>query len=293
MLPRLFKYVKASTAIRVLEKRILRWRSPDGFNDPFELKNPLEFGFEWEEMKRAYRQRLIAIISQPHDPPLLEGNPVAPMIREARAQCKKGRDPETMWSGMNAQFEGLVEHWKALSIGDRNTWIEMKRRYRILCLSAVHDHILMWSHYADEHRGIVFEFLPTIGQPTATLAAPVLYSNEVPVAVTLEEYIQFLTGVGPRPNGRNAWRRSIYIKSSAWAYEKEWRTINIKQSDEQEEYSDREFHPHELVSVFLGCRISSESRSQIIAVLAEWKSPVSIFQMRDQRIRFELTSESI
>lgn len=54
----------------------------------------------------------------------------------------------------------------------------------------------------------------------ARLVAPVFYSNEVPVAVSLEEYIQFLTGVGSKPNGQDAWTKSVYTKSSVWAYER-------------------------------------------------------------------------
>jgi hypothetical protein len=44
----LFKYVTASTAIKILEGKTLLWSAPDSFNDPFELKSPFEYGFEWE-----------------------------------------------------------------------------------------------------------------------------------------------------------------------------------------------------------------------------------------------------
>jgi hypothetical protein len=44
-IPSLFKYAKAEIAITILEKKTLKWSSPDLFNDPFEYKSPLEYGF--------------------------------------------------------------------------------------------------------------------------------------------------------------------------------------------------------------------------------------------------------
>src|SRR5215469_3275489 len=39
--PRFFKYTSSESAIRSLKDKRLRWSSPDSFNDPFGLKNPL------------------------------------------------------------------------------------------------------------------------------------------------------------------------------------------------------------------------------------------------------------
>jgi hypothetical protein len=80
----LFKYVKASTAIAVLKSKTLRWRTPDSFNVPFEFKNPSRYGFEWEEMEEVALQRFVVILTQPEEPSLFPGNPVAEKIPERR-----------------------------------------------------------------------------------------------------------------------------------------------------------------------------------------------------------------
>jgi hypothetical protein len=49
----------------------------------------------------------------------------------------------------------------------------------------------------------------------------------------------------------------------------------------------------ELVGIYFGCRMSSESRDRITAAVSKWELPVSRFQMRDERIRFELITERI
>jgi len=69
--------------------------------------------------------------------------------------------------------------------------------------------------------------------------------------------------------------------------------ISKKQTGEEGQFSFRKFRPEELVAIYFGCRCSSESRERIIAAISNWETPVSRFQMRDERIRFELTTEPI
>jgi hypothetical protein len=47
----------------------------------------------------------------------------------------------------------------------------------------------------------------------------------------------------------------------------------------------------ELVDIYFGCRMSSESRDRITTAISKWEPPVSRFQMRDERIRSEHTTD--
>jgi hypothetical protein len=87
--------------------------------------------------------------------------------------------------------------------------------------------------------------------------------------------------------------RSVYIKGSVWDYENEWRILDKKRPSEEGSSVLRQFNSQELVSVYLGCRMLSEDRGRIRDILACWGTPVSLFQMRDERIRYELTAEQI
>ena len=51
----------------------------------------------------------------------------------------------------------------------------------LFCLSSVRDNILMWSHYADQHRGYCIEFSSTDDAYMFSAAEPVSYSPEYPV----------------------------------------------------------------------------------------------------------------
>src|SRR6202022_4288094 len=121
--------------------------------------------------------------------------------------------------------------------------------------------------YTKDHQGIVLEFRPIVGSDLAA-ARPVVYSEEVPVATNLDDFVKFLTGEGPKPNTENAWERAVFTKSSVWVYENEWRIISKKQPGEEGSFSFRRFHPEELVAIYFGCRISSASRDDIIAAIS-------------------------
>jgi len=299
LVPRLFKYVKPKTAITILENKTLQWSIPDSFNDPFEFKSPFAYGFEWDEMTEVVLRELAKILTQPEEPNLVDGNPVAPNIKERRKECK-GKDPNEIIELIRPRFLPLVERFKEEAAHDEENWREWKKSYLVLCLSAVHNHILMWSHYTSSHQGAVFEFRPIVQSSNATLfgtstlfAQPVFYSLKVPVAANLEEYVGYLTGQKPKPDTSNAFKKSTYTKSSVWAYENEWRVLDKKRAGEEGTSVLRKFQPQELVSVYLGCRILPEDRQRIIGLLDRWEAPVSLFQMRDERIRFELTAEPI
>jgi hypothetical protein len=102
----------------------------------------------------------------------------------------------------------------------------------------------MWSHYADGHRGAVLEFKPMIKSRTATLCPhPVRYSEKVPVAATLEEYVGYVTGEMPIPYTSKGFEKSVYTKSHVWEYEREWRILDEKRTGEEGPSVLREFHP--------------------------------------------------
>jgi len=95
-----------------------------------------------------------------------------------------------------------------------------------------------------------------------------------------------------KPPPRDTLLESVYTKSTVWDYENEWRIVDKQREAEKGTFSDRSFNPQELVAVYFGCRIQPKPREHIIAQISNWASPVKLFQMRDQQLRFELKAES-
>ncbi len=125
------------------------------------------------------------------------------------------------------------------------------RRAQFICsLSAVEDHDLMWTFYADQHRGICLEF---DGQhPCFSAAREVKYGATPP----------------PESDGFDA---RLFHKSSAWAFQQEWRMLS----------SERKFSfpPDALKRVILGYRFPEALFEAVTRTLVRGGYRVVIDQM--------------
>jgi hypothetical protein len=80
---------------------------------------------------------------------------------------------------------------------------------------------LMWSHYADEHRGICLEYDTTqIPHPDI---APVDYRS--PRSVKVSDLIEWKINASSEAE-RRVHNTYFFAKSPQWRYEKEWRDIS-------------------------------------------------------------------
>jgi len=112
----------------------------------------------------------------------------------------------------NYIYNSIYEMLKPLS--DIN-----KKSMVISCFSEINDSMLMWSHYASNHKGFCLEYdfslLPTSDIRTQLLY-PVIYQNEF---LNVTEYLQ-------ADDVKNIFSvRAAITKSKEWEYEKEWRII--------------------------------------------------------------------
>lgn len=96
---------------------------------------------------------------------------------------------------------------------------ELKRRFKIVCFSEVKDSLLMWSHYADMHKGYVIEI-----------------DTEKFKKDILEKYHFFKVIYDEKPITLYDMEKSrdkqtfLLFKSLEWAYEKEWRYIHYEKN---------------------------------------------------------------
>lgn len=110
---------------------------------------------------------------------------------------------------------------------NRDEVISMAKSNRICCLSEINpssiDSFLMWSHYANGHRGICLEYdTVTLLNRLECLNIDEKISFLLPVAYIsdINEEIQKLTALGS-----GAWITALFHKLKAWEYEQEWRIL--------------------------------------------------------------------
>lgn len=228
-----------SRAIDLLNGRIY-FSAPAGFNDPFELSAKVNIS----------SSPLLSALSQKE--------------RDEVLRIFRLRPPTA-----------LSEDWK--------------EKVGILCLSEDPANILMWSHYANNHSGICIGF-DTDHKPFSS-AHLVSYSDERPAAEFNSDPEKLLT-------------RVLLTKSKHWSYEREWRSIKRTiESDELNFYygsfeSDParldeiantieenggpglyNFEKEALRSIFLGAKITSNHRKQLVQAARLACPQAKIFQM--------------
>ena len=100
--------------------------------------------------------------------------------------------------------------------------------YACFCESV--DNMLMWSHYADSHRGFALEydFRQTFSSPIEnTVLLPVVYSEDrLDVSAFMMWAYLWFNGTHVSNPDTMAHIKITLNKSITWAYEKEWRMIN-------------------------------------------------------------------
>jgi hypothetical protein len=145
----------------------------------------------------------------------------------------------------------------------------------IFSLSARPDHPLMWSHYADSHRGICVRFR------WAGL-------SELGLSPVNVEYSQVRPIVDPILDEPGLTLRSTLLtKADVWSYEQEWRSIG-------RDTSGRVQLPQGVVTgVILGALISVEDRAEVLKWVAESKSAIEVQEAKIDRWRYEITVQQV
>lgn len=276
-----YKYSTSETALLILENRKLRYSSPVFFNDPFDVQTTLDYGFTLLDLNEALQKELDRLTESEEEPPGIPGNPWYEKLLQVR-QAKRGRSKSAQ-----IQIELLREiHKQSLTrdhekrreirIKEVNAWWRnVVKATTVFCVAEEKDNLLMWAHYANDHRGVVLEFecLSELDNPLCA-ARKVKYVEKPPVFGELDEYVKCYTGQIPPLEHDTLYYDLMLSKSRHWAYEKEWRVF-IPPYDMENPTIPREangneilfelvrLYPQELSAVYFGCRIDPKDRKKI------------------------------
>ena len=220
--------------------------SPNAFNDPFDCRPVFRLDGHKEEVIKYYE----GVISRqaPHWSRQQRR-------KEARAHVNNPatdpRNPRNL-RGMHHMYDEMVTS----KIG-------------VLCLSETCRDILMWSHYADAHKGICLKYYAI--KNVFETAQVVHYEELRPVinarVQTPDEMLD----------------RAIFTKSEHWAYEKEWRLIQYKTGA-----GIYRTPPEALVGIVFGAQIDAADRTEVLNWVATLSQPPTIYQATVSNTKFEL-----
>lgn len=243
---RLYKYRRMASQgnERIFTKNEIYFSSARDFNDPFDCRPCLKTNFT-DKRIRQYSKYLVN--------KNFKGVPRADRRRKETEIRKRMNRPE--------ELEQL--------------YFQQMYDYGLYCLSETFDNILMWAHYADNHHGFCLEFSSSEPQSSPfSVSWPITYQKDRPIVdrtVTLDnEDTDALVRLG------------LLTKSLDWAYEREWRALEVKGT------GPRIFPKGLLSAVILGARMNREDREQLLSWTRQHPTPLEIREARLSREHFRL-----
>lgn len=237
----IYKYVTEGAGLAYLRSWHLRLSSAASLNDPFELSPTLSKAAE--EADRARSERLLAQFRASSTGIDLAAS--SRSERDAKLPPRKGITKTEALREAYGLTQGLVS------------------------LTRTARHLLMWSHYAESHRGMLLEFderHPCFSRSLRDSTfqgrlIPVTYSDARPV-------IEDETAI--------AYQEVLSTKALEWAYEQEVRLFWPISRADGVAGNDRDGHPvhrysvptDALRSVTFGCRVRSATLAEGVSICA-------------------------
>ena len=258
----LYKYLSFPGGLKTLLGTSLRYRHPNEFNDPFEFMPGGYTGDTLQERQRRVYELLCT----------------NPKYRESYNQIYNSSFSEDEWNRMiinrDSKVADFISDDFVNSIFDnlqRRDWTIFREKASkdiVFCsFSQRPDNILMWSHYAGEHRGIVIGFSSSYFDRLHK----VKYEKKralIPLSSTVND-----------DDFKLAAENVMTTKSLQWSYEEEWRQIiPYEEVYNEESLLLKKFPPEAVLIVIFGCQMSCEEKDEIKSVLADFSNSPEIKQ---------------
>ncbi|HEY6346539.1 MAG TPA: DUF2971 domain-containing protein [Bryobacteraceae bacterium] len=206
----------------ILQKNIIHCSDPKNLNDPWDCKPVF-------------------------DPHALDD----PEILEREIAWRQEHPDKHLWA---AKMRSDPEFRVSFMINASPPIEAMLARRRIYCLTPKPDSTLIWSHYAENHRGICLEF--STSNPLFRRACEVIYQKEYPRWAPCD--------IHENP-GRVM--ELILTKSSDWLYEQEYRLVSIETPAPDFLYPIGDFFrlpDGALKSVIIGCEADQRTIAEVV-----------------------------
>ncbi|MHA3098417.1 DUF2971 domain-containing protein [Acinetobacter brisouii] len=230
-----FSIDKELATLGVFSNKNLLYKNPNHFNDPFDCQFTLKPDFKNLTYQEANQ--------------LLGRNFTKSYFNKKKKSI----------------IEKITSH-KAFSIWEES----VKNSFAVTCLNASPLNILMWSHYADHHKGFMLEFkYPKINGRFDHLPLPVKYTDVFPILnypydLNKESYYT-------NPEGVSELLIKRYLhKAPCWSYENEFRLAVNLPDYRCSNIVFKEYDPDLLSSVIFGAKISDDHRTAICTALLKF-----------------------
>jgi len=262
----LYKYVPLESVEPILKNSSLKFTNPLEFNDPFDCNMP-SFDIGLVNYKKL----------------------MAEECSKALGMDRKSKEFNQILASSASDFSNLREQILKDATAMLSDWETLISNYRILSLTTTPDNILMWSHYAKDHKGVVLGFK---GNSSFGEAGKVNYDKG---SLLLGRFLEnmsrgLIQSVIKNDNSDSLSNQAasktasvlfkyFFLKKEEWSYENEYRVILPANYDKIINHNTMdivEFDPNDLKSVIFGVATPDKTVKEITALVQDKYKHVSL-----------------
>jgi len=271
----MFKYMSAEVAPLFAKTLRVRFTQPFELNDPFELRPMLDFIGTADDVRDVVEARINETYGTVDDAldmmeKQLSTDPNFPKLAIPLQVFRKmiADNPamqQKFMADMQQHIAEMLDNMRMAALWEAQ-WEKFRealgQALGIFCLTEDPVHMVMWSHYASQHSGVVLEFDENHSW----------FNEKMTPSDDLRHLVQVSYLQHPQPR---TWKQvngtdMLYTKNAEWAYEQEWRII--RPLKDGTEVSPGKFCfdvPATAVrSIIFGCRTTPALEAEIRAAVA-------------------------
>ena len=244
----------------VFDNTQLKYNYADNFNDPYDAL----FHFELENLDNLTKEQFEDITDKP--------------ITKAD------------WTlGKKIIIRKFEESYRPIM---KSEVTKLRKKIPITCFNSNPLNILMWSHYADHHKGIMLEFKILKDFSGKLLPIPVNYLNVFPIIKMSFPALMEISSSTNASIDFELIEKALLRKSNCWEYEKEYRVFGAEKDSLLIGYD-----PLILSSVIIGTKFKSTNKFTLLnksvsAFNKMNKTKVKIYETKLMEDRYELYVEN-
>jgi len=170
----------------------------------------------------------------------------------------------------DSKFNDLYSEYNKAISSSSEVLLSVSDNFGVISLSGDKNNPLLWSHYANGHKGVAIEFERTdtnlLGKEN--ICFPISYTSYLPEI----DNVDIPTTI---------WKVKFGTKCDIWSYEKEWRILNANGNNEYD-------LPGNVKGIILGLNITNRNCRKIKKCCEEKGIPVSKCIKVDNEYRLEI-----
>lgn len=169
---------------------------------------------------------------------------LVPQISSTKSFAYAMAQRQTEFNSNNVDVEKAIAQTPNVQDYVKKATFNVMNRCGILSLTKMNDDILMWSHYADNHKGICLEFDVTQDYDFFTYPICIDYQTTYPIVDLATNDMKVYV------------KKLLKTKFIEWSYEKEVRIYKTPKGLHS-------FNPKALRNVYFGCKIDDVTKKEV------------------------------